>query len=68
LVLQNNGADNLAVSTSGISLFTTKLTQGQPYNVTILSQPPGHTCTVPSGTGTVMSANVSVTVVCPWHV
>ena len=68
LVLQDNGADDLHVSTSGTSEFATRLTIGQSYNVTILSQPAAQTCSVLDGSGTVGTANVTVTVVCPWHV
>ena len=39
LVLQNNGADNLSITTNGSFTFVTALTDGIGYNVTILSQP-----------------------------
>jgi 6-phosphogluconolactonase (cycloisomerase 2 family) len=68
LVLQDNGADNLAVSTSGTYPFATRLTEGQSYDVRVLNQPAGHTCSVLNGSGTIGAASVSVTVVCPWHV
>ncbi len=68
LVLQDNGTDNLAVASSGTSQFTTAFESGQSYNVTVFTQPGGHICTVLNGSGSVASANVSVTVVCPWHV
>ena len=68
LVLQSNGGDDLTIANGGTHAFTTQLTPGQEYNVTILDQPPGHTCTVQNGSGTVTSSNVSVVVVCPWHV
>jgi len=65
LVLQNNGADGLAVTRSGAFTFATPLTSGSGYSVTIFSQPTGQTCTVSSGSGTVGTANVtSVTVSC----
>ena len=64
LVLQNNGADNLAFTVSGAFTFATRLDAGSPYSVTVLTQPSGGTCSVANGSGTV-SANVSnVAVTC----
>jgi len=59
LVLQNNGADNLAVATSGSFTFKTAITIGSTYLVTVNVQPnsPAQTCTVTNGSGTA-SANV----------
>jgi len=59
LVLQDNGADNLSVSTNGSFAFTTALASGTSYAVTIASQPAGQICTVVGGAGTVSSADVS---------
>ena len=67
LVLQDNNADNLAVSASGVFTFATPVAPGGAFSVTVLTQPsmPTQTCTVTGGTGTVGSANVtSVTVNC----
>ena len=44
LVLQNNGADNLGRSVDGNFTFATAI--AGTYNVTVLSQPAGQTCTV----------------------
>jgi len=68
LVLQDNAGDNLATSTSGTFPFTTQVTSGQTYSVTILRQPTGHTCSVLSGSGTIGTTAVTVAVSCPWHV
>ncbi len=59
LVLQNNGADNLAVATSGSFTFKTAITIGSTYLVTVNVQPtsPAQTCTVTNGSGTA-AANV----------
>jgi hypothetical protein len=57
-VLQNNGGDNLSISSNGSFTFSTSLTSGSSYSVTILSQPSGETCTISNGSGTV-SANVT---------
>jgi 6-phosphogluconolactonase (cycloisomerase 2 family) len=65
LVLQNNGADNLAVSANGAITFAMPSTVGDPYSVTVLTQPSGQICTVTNGSGTVQGnvANVAVTCV-----
>lgn len=65
LVLQDNGADNLAVGTGGSHPFSTAISSGGSYSVTISAQPAGHTCIVQNGSGTVTTANVAVSVVCP---
>lgn len=65
VVLQNNGADNLSISASGPFTFANRLGNGASYNVTVLTQPAGHTCTVSNGSGFVGTAygssNVAVT-------
>ena len=65
LVLQDNGTDNLALTASGAYEFPTHLSSGSSYAVSILSQPTGHTCMVTNPNGSVTSATVSVTLVCP---
>jgi hypothetical protein len=65
LVLQNNARDNLALSTNGAFTFSISATKGMTYNVTILTQPAGQTCSVSSGAGTASSSNITnVAVVC----
>jgi 6-phosphogluconolactonase (cycloisomerase 2 family) len=68
LVLQDNGGNNLTVSTGGTFTFTAAIPSGSAYAVTILSQPAGQSCAVPSGSGTVVGAPIKVTITCPWHV
>lgn len=64
LTLRNNGGDNLAVPFNGPFTFATALAAGAAYNVTLLSQPVGETCTVQNGVG-VAQANVgNVAVTC----
>jgi 6-phosphogluconolactonase (cycloisomerase 2 family) len=58
LVLQDNGGNNLTVTTAGNFTFSTQLASGAAYSVTVLTQPSGQTCTVANGSGTV-SANVT---------
>jgi 6-phosphogluconolactonase (cycloisomerase 2 family) len=64
LVLQNNGGDNLRFTTSGPFSFLTRLVSGSAYNVTILSQPSGSTCSVANGSGTATSDVTNVAVTC----
>jgi len=58
LVLQDNGGNNLNVTAAGTFTFSTQLASGAAYDVTVLTQPSGQTCTVANGSGTV-SANVT---------
>jgi predicted transcriptional regulator len=67
LVLQDNGSDNLTVTTNGTFAFATSIASGGAYAVTVLQSPtaPSQTCTVTNGSGTVTGANVtSATVTC----
>ena len=59
LVLQLNGAEDLAVSGSGLMTFPTPLPSGSSYSVVIEDQSVDYTCAVSGGSGTVTSANVS---------
>ena len=65
LVLQDNGGDNLTVP-SGASTFTfsTMLASGASYDITVLTQPTGETCTVSAATGTVTANVTNVNVSC----
>ena len=58
VVLQDNGGNNLSVSANGNFAFTTAVTSGSTYTVTVLTQPTGQSCTVTNGSGTA-SANVT---------
>lgn len=67
LVLKDNGADDLQVSSNGPFSFPAAVKNGDPYAVTISSQPtsPAQVCTVSNGSGTVQGADVtSVAVDC----
>ncbi|RME88087.1 MAG: hypothetical protein D6767_10775 [Candidatus Hydrogenedentota bacterium] len=68
IVLQNNGGDNLTVTSNGSFTFSTALNDLSAYNVTILSQPSGspkQTCTVSNGSGSLAGGSVtSVSVQC----
>ncbi|HTU43317.1 MAG TPA: hypothetical protein VMF10_16530 [Candidatus Aquilonibacter sp.] len=65
LVLQNNGAENLAISKAGAFTFPNDVDSGSAYKVTVLTQPsnPTQTCAVSNGSGTA-KANVTVQVSC----
>ena len=65
VVLQDNGGDDLSVSSDGPFTFATPVVDGGAYNVTVKSSPSGQTCTTSGAAGTVASANVtSVAVTC----
>jgi hypothetical protein len=66
LVLQNNGADNLTVSSNGAFSFATTLDAGSAYNVTILTQPssPPQFCSLANAGGTATANVTTVTVTC----
>ena len=66
LVLQNNGADDLAVSANGTFSFKTTVDVGSPYNITVLTQPtnPSQGCTVTGAAGTATASVTTVSVTC----
>lgn len=59
VVLRNNGADDLTVSSNGSFSFSTQLSTGENYAVTVRTNPSNRTCTVTHGSGTVTSADVN---------
>ena len=67
LVLQLNGASDLAISASGNFHFPKPLSKGNPYIVTVKASPSApikQTCTVSQGSGTIAVAavnNIAVT-------
>ncbi|MBN9163842.1 MAG: hypothetical protein J0I07_22935 [Myxococcales bacterium] len=66
LVLQNNGGNDLVVDSSDTYSFTTSISSGAPYLVTVKTLPSPHAevCQVSSGAGTVVAADVDVLVTC----
>jgi N-acetylneuraminic acid mutarotase len=65
VTLLNNGANALTRTANGSFAFSTPLRSGSAYAVTVGTQPPGQSCVVNDGSGTVGNANVtSVTVSC----
>lgn len=59
VTLRNNGGDALTVSANGAFTFATSVAHGGSYSVTVGTQPVGGTCTVSSGSGSNLTANVS---------
>ncbi|MEM7182606.1 MAG: putative Ig domain-containing protein [Spirochaetota bacterium] len=75
VVLQNNAGDDLTLTADGSFTFTTPITSGTTYSITVLTQPtsPTGTCSVTnaSGTATANVTNVSISCNCgtqtyPW--
>ncbi len=59
LILQNNNSDDLTLTSNGSFTFTSPITDGNPYAVSVLSQPNGQTCTIDNANGTVAGADVT---------
>ena len=68
LVLQDNLADNLSVTTNGTFPFATKIASGGAYSVSILTQPLGQACTLGSNASGNANADVTVAVTCVTNV
>ena len=67
LVLQNNSNDNLTVDTNGNFTFNNLINDGEPYNVTILTEPnnPNQICAITNGSNNVAGNNVeNIVIVC----
>jgi hypothetical protein len=69
LVLQDNGGNNLPITTSGSTsnfTFTTQLITGSTYAVSILTEPsgPAQNCVVTNGSGTATANVTTVTINC----
>lgn len=67
IVLQNNGGDNLKLTANGTFTMPTLISSGNPYKITVLTQPtgPNQTCTVTAGAGTANANVTNVQVICP---
>ena len=64
LVLQDNNADNLSVTTNGTFPFATQIASGGAYAVSILTQPTGEACTLGNNAQGTATADVTVNVTC----
>jgi hypothetical protein len=63
LVLADNGANNLPVSSNVSFVFSATIGAGTAYRVTIVSQPAGQSCSVANGNGQAVSSNVTTVAV-----
>jgi len=59
--LQNNSGDTLVLTANQSFTFATTVAAGDAYNVTVLTQPVGESCTVSNGSGSVDSFADDVT-------
>jgi N-acetylneuraminic acid mutarotase len=59
VVVQDNGADELSISTDGSFRFNTPIAAGAAYSVTVRTQPAEQTCSVANGTGNVGVTDVT---------
>jgi hypothetical protein len=65
VVLEDNGADTLALTANGSFSFVKPVAFDATYAVTVVTEPAGATCTVLNGTGAGVTANVtSIVVTC----
>jgi hypothetical protein len=66
LVLADNTTDKLTITANGTFTFATTIAKGGSYAVTVQTQPsnPTQTCGVSAGTGSNITANVTVIVSC----
>jgi galactose oxidase-like protein len=64
IVLQNNGGDNLSLSSNGSFAFNVTLQPNATYDVTIATQPASQVCSVGNGSGTATAEVASVTITC----
>ena len=58
-MLQNNGGNDLSLSSNSPFTFSTLLADGAAYSVTVKTNPSGQTCTASNASGTIASANVT---------
>jgi len=63
VVLQNNAGDDLTLSANASFAFATPVAEGNAYNVTVLTQPAGQTCSTSANSGTVNGSNITAIVV-----
>ncbi|KTD67464.1 transmembrane protein, partial [Legionella santicrucis] len=66
LIIQNNGNENLSVPANATSFqFSTPVSEGGSYEVTIVQQPTGLTCSIENASGTDVMANVTnISIIC----
>lgn len=63
LTLLNNDTNALTISANGSFVFSSALSAGSTYSVTVSSNPSGQTCTVANGSGVIPSSGTITAVV-----
>ena len=63
LVLLDNGTNSLSITSNGSFVFSTALSIGATYSVTISANPTGQTCAIANGSGTIPSSGTITAVV-----
>ncbi len=65
LVLQDNSGNNLSVTANGSFVFSSNVTNGKAYSISVLTPPsnPSQTCTPQNAAGTIAKANVTTVLV-----
>ncbi|XDD53340.1 LamG-like jellyroll fold domain-containing protein [Leptospira sp. WS4.C2] len=67
VTLTNNNQESITVSADGNFTFPTKLSSGQSYDISLVTNGSGLTCTIANAQGVVQSSNVTnVSVTCGW--
>ena len=56
---EGNNNDAVTITTNGLYTFGVSLPNGFTYDISVITQPSGQTCTVSNGTGTISGANVA---------
>lgn len=67
ITVQNNGAETLNIATNGLTKFTTLISTGSNYAVTLTAWPAGTICSFDDPTltvGTMAAANVTIFITC----
>jgi hypothetical protein len=58
VVLQDNGSDDITLSSDGVFVFSTKVADGSPFEVTVLTQPSEQLCSVSAGSNNINGSDV----------
>jgi hypothetical protein len=59
-----NGSETLTIKTNSVFSLNTPITPGKPYNVTVVVQPNGQSCSVTNGSGVAISPIDNVSINC----
>jgi hypothetical protein len=59
LMVADNGGNVTTLSANGSFSFSGQIASGSTYAVTVATQPPGQSCAVSNGSGTVVSSNIT---------